>query len=201
MGPPPEDDDRLRRLRHVVEDGLVREVRNLVETGDGQNECFRPGRDHEIPGFQPGTVFDFDFVRGDELRAPLEYVDAEAFEAFDGVVGLDLGAPLTHAREHVFESKRRLHVRKTHLLRVADTLDELRRRDECFRRNAPVVQTVAAHFSGFDQSRTPAKPDRAGGRDQARGAGADDDDVVTPVSLDFFAHELPESPISTGAHL
>ena len=151
----------------------------------GRTSAPRSGRDDEVRRSQARPVIDLDLVRRDEFGSSEKYVDAETFESLLGVVGLDLGASLSHTRKDVLELEGRLQVAQSQLARSADTLDELGRRDQRFGRDAAVVQTVAAHLLRLDERHSTSESHGPRRRDEPGRSRADDDDVVAARAFFF----------------
>ena len=147
---PAADDDQMLRPLGQIEYRLVGQMRHLGQARNRRHRRRRAGRDHDPTGVDPPPVR-LDLLRPDEPGGGADHPDPEAFEALLGVVRRD-------RRDHPFdvivdaqEIDLRLVPVDPEAPGVADGVRGLARRDQRFRRHAPVVQAVAAHPALLDQ--------------------------------------------------
>ncbi len=154
-----------------------RQVADAVEAGQLRHQRPRAGGDDDRAGADP-PAGDLDFPRRHDPRFAHDAVDAQAGVAFDRVVRLHRGDDLLHAFHHLGEVERRLDLADPELAAVARIGQQARAADQGLGRHAARVEAVAAHLVPLDQRDLGFHRGADVGADQARGAGADHDEVV-----------------------
>lgn len=145
------------------EDGLVGQVGNLVQTGDGRHLGRGSGRDDETPGTDAG-VPGLDGSLVEEARLRLDHPDAQRSETLDRVIGSDRFDHALHMTVHSREIDFGLHAAHPERRGMTHAFGELGRCDQRLGRHAAIIQAIAAHASALDENNRDTK---------SRGCGCD----------------------------
>ncbi len=159
-----------------IEDRLVGQMRRVREARHRRHRRRRAGRDDEAARAH-ALAGDLDLPRPDEPRRRPQHADAKTGKPLLGIVGCDRCDHAMDVRVDRREVDRGLVAVHAEAGRGAHRMRRLAGGDQGLRRDAAVVQAVAAHLALFDQHHARAHLDGAGGDRQPTGASADDAEI------------------------
>ncbi len=166
------NDDQMVRPLAVLKDAFVSQIIDLIQSRNRRHHGGGAGGDDEASG-RDLPITDADPVRSGEDRRALDDVDAEAAKAFHRILRRDRGDDAGDMILHFGEIDHRFHRANAEGGALPLRLGRVTRGEQCFRRDAAIVQAVAAHFRPLDQNGLGVQLTGAGGHGQAARAGAD----------------------------
>ena len=152
---------------------------SLVRKGTQLQPCdrrrgrARSGGDDETAGADPYPL-PLDFARADEARVRPQHRDAELLEALLGIVRRDAGDDRIDPRDDLVEVDALDPGSDAEAAGATDELGGAGRGDQRLRRDATVVEALAAHLAPFEQDDLRSELRRAGGDGKPRRSAADD---------------------------
>ena len=147
--------EQMTRFRRLIEQGLVGEVGNRVETRNLRDHGRRPGADDKAPRGNAGAAHLQEAGR-DEVGLAVHHMGAEATESLRRIVRLDRGDRAAHV-----------------VVSGGEIVAPRRGGQQSLGGDAARVEALPAHARLLDQDHRRAHLDGAGGERQARRARAD----------------------------